>query len=234
MYVNFERLLSSGMTAQELLYLLAVRQKEKMIVETIPSETIEMFRINGWIEGEKTMKLTKKGTALLDQIETAGLTSEISLLLNDLTELYKSYGKDIGISVKEAESRLIWFISETNFRPGVIRDTVLTYLEDNPEYTLSLCNLIWKPQSAAFSVHKKLRESKLFDLIAQKFGFKTDPYFEDKKTVEYAWLFAVSRLPNPPAKSELNVYFTGSSKEDKERIKDIKSKLAIYLRNYKE
>lgn len=110
MYINFERLLSSGMTAQELLYLLAVRQKEKMIVETIPSETIEMFRINGWIEGEKTMKLTKKGTALLDQIETAGLTSEISLLLNDLTELYKSYGKDIGISVKEAESRLIWFI----------------------------------------------------------------------------------------------------------------------------
>ena len=55
MYINFERLLSSGMTAQELLYLLAVRQKEKMIVETIPDETVKMFREKEWIEGEKTV-----------------------------------------------------------------------------------------------------------------------------------------------------------------------------------
>lgn len=230
MYINFERLLSSGMTADNLLHLIAIRQKEKMIIETIPTETIEMFREKEWVEGEKTLKLAKKGTALLDQLETAGLTPEIRQLLSDLTDLYKSYGKDIGLSVKEAESRLIWFVSETNFRADVIKDTTLMYLEENPDYTMSLCNLIWKPQSTAFSVHKNLKDSKLFDLIATRFGFRTEPYFENKRTVEQRWLFAVSRLPNPPAKGDGEIYFTGSAKGDKERIQHIKGLLAKELR----
>ena len=42
---------------------------------------------------------------------------------------------------------------------------------------------------SGFSVHMNLKNSKLFDLIAEKFKIATEPYLESKKNKEMDWLF---------------------------------------------
>lgn len=44
------------------------------------------------------------------------------------------------------------------------------------------------------------------------------------------WLFAVSKLPTPPAKGNPDYLFTGSSETDKERLKNIKTYLFNKIR----
>lgn len=75
-----------------------------------------------------------------------------------------------------------------------------------------------------------LKNSKLFDLIAEKFKIATEPYLESKKNKEMDWLFAVSKLPTPPAKGNPDYLFTGSSETDKERLKNIKTYLFNKIR----
>lgn len=227
MYVNFEKLAESGMSPSELLWLIAIKQKDDLIIESIPEDGISKFDERGFIKRLKngSVRISNKGASYLEVIETSGITDEISRVLERLIELYASYGKDIGVSRKEAQNRLIWFMSNTNFRGDVIVGTVERYLEENPDYTLSLCNLIWKPASQAFSVHMTLNTSKLFDMISEKYGFNTTPFFSENKNKVMEWLFAVSRLPSPPVNPDPAILFTMNSKKDKERITEIKKYL---------
>lgn len=73
----------------------------------------------------------------------------------------------------------------------------------------------------------------MFDLISSKYGLNTEYYFKDSQNALMKWLFAVSRLPNPPAKSDDDCWFTGSSKQDKERLIGIKTCLLNILRKWK-
>lgn len=233
MYINFEKFTESGMSPTELLWLIALKQKDDLIIQSIPEEGIKLFEEKGFIEKLKngSYKISKKGASYLEVIETPAITDEISRVLGVLIDLYSSYGKDIGVSRKEAQKRLCWFMSNTNFRSSVVISAVEEYLQNNPDYTLSLCNLIWKPASQAFSVHMTLNTSKLFDLIAGKFGFNTAPYFKENQNKNLEWLFAVSRLPNPPANPDPAMLFTFNSKNDKKRITEIKKYLLNIISN---
>ena len=232
MYINFPLLLSSGYTVNDIAYLLAIRQKEDMVTSSMPEEDIQRYINAGYVNKLKNggLKLTQKGAAFLNVVETPRLTLEVSEILKEMVVYYESFGKDIGVSMKEAEERLSWFMGNTNFKKSLILESTKNYLESNSEYTLSLCNFIWKPPSQAFSVHMNLKNSKLFDLIVRKYGLNTDMYFKDNQNREAEWLFAVSRLPNPPAKGNLDCFFTNDYKKEKERLLDIKKILFNRLR----
>jgi len=235
MYINFEQFVSSGLSPDDLINLLAIRQKEDVIIQSISEDDLSKYNELGFIEQLKngSMRLTNKGTSFISLIETPRLTDEILETLNEMVLVYEGNGKEMGVSRLEAQNRLSWFMCNTNFKKSLIIDITKSYIQDSGEYTLSLCNFIWKPPSTAFSVHMNLKDSKLFDIISKKYGFNTDVYFKDSQNALMKWLFAVSRLPNPPAKSNEDCWFTGNSKQDKERLIGIKTCLLKKLREWK-
>lgn len=232
MYINLEQLALSGLRPYDLVNLVAIRQKDDFYVKSIPEEDLNLYLAVGYTDMLKngSYKLTKKGIGLLVAIESPGLTDEILETEKAAIEMYEKEGKEIGVSVKEVESRLVWFMGNTAFKKNVVLGGIAEYLAASDKYTLSLCNLIWKPPSVAFSVHKNLKDSKLFDIIARKFNFDPGVYFNEDKNKELEWLFAVSRLPNPPAKSNPDVLFTFDVKKEKERLLNIKTYLSNYLK----
>lgn len=235
MYVNIEQLALSGLAPSDLINLLAIRQKDEFFIKGIPEEDINIYLTIGYIEKLKNgnYRLTKKGNGFIIAVETPGLTDEISETQKILVNIYENRGKEIGVSVKEVESRLVWFMGNTNFKKDVVIDGVERYLDSCGEYTMSLCNLIWKPPSVAFSVHKNLKDSRLFDIIVKKYRFDPEEYFNEEKNKEVKWLFAVSKLPDPPLKASSDILFTLDAKKDRERIRNIKTYLYNYLRKFK-
>lgn len=232
MYINFRQLAASDMTPNDLANLLAIRQKDTVMIEAMPEEDAGRYIELGLVEKLKSgvMRLTNKGTSFVNYIETPEMTDEVLETLKIMIGMYESYSKDIGVSRKEAESRLCWFMGNTSFKKKVILQVTESYIAESGDYTMSLCNFIWKPPSQVFSVHMNLKNSKLFDLIAEKFKIATEPYLESKKNKEMDWLFAVSKLPTPPAKGNPDYLFTGSSETDKERLKNIKTYLFNKIR----
>ena len=133
MYINFEKFTESGMSPTELLWLIALKQRDDLIVQSIPEEGMKLFEEKGFVEKLKngSYKISKKGASYLEVIETPEITDEISRVLGVLIDLYSTYGKDIGVSRKEAQKRLCWFMSNTNFRSSVVISAVEEYLQNN-------------------------------------------------------------------------------------------------------
>ena len=78
MYINFEQMMTSGLTMSDVGYLLMIRQKEEM-ASVIPKEKIDSYKASGYIELQKNgkWKITPRGGSLLMLIETPGLTPEV-------------------------------------------------------------------------------------------------------------------------------------------------------------
>lgn len=235
MYINFEKLLSSGLDPSDLAFLLAIRQKESIVMDSIPKECIDRYITDNFIEIMKSgsMRLTQKGSSFITVIETPVITEVVNDTLKEMMTLYKVNEKEIGVSNLEAQDRLAWFIGNTNFKKETIVNMTRKYIEDSGDYTMSLCNFIWKPASVAFSVHKSLKNSKLFDMISNEYGFNTDLFFKERKNREEEWLFAVSRLPNPPVKANSDYLFTMDVKKEKERLNNIKTYLFNMIKKWK-
>lgn len=233
MYINFQQLAAFGLSIQELAILIAIRQKDEIIVQAADTSIIEKLLSMGLIEElkNKTFRFTGKGTRFVSIIETPCITQEAEETLKELVDIYDRNGKDIGVSLKEAESRIIWFMGNTNFKKSVITSITEEYVYSSGDFTMSLCNFIWKPPSQAFSTHMNLKNSKLFDLIARRYNFNSDIYFDTRKNREMDWLFGVARLPMPPMNASRDYLFTESAKTEKSRIKNIKTYLSNRLKN---
>lgn len=228
MYINFKALYSLGYTADELVRLCAIRQKEDFIPEKYEAINRRLTEDN-LIEWKKDVpSLTAKGTSFLTTVCTKPVDTNISEICADAIRLYDDFFKESGNRL-EVERRMAWFVGETGFNKTTILDAVAEHLAQG-NYTLSLPNLIWKPLSTAFSVHMKLAQSKLFDLIARKFGINTSAYFNSigekemnrNKTLEY--MFELSKLPYPTKLTKPEYTFTGSANSDKEQLAKIKQR----------
>lgn len=216
-----------GILMTELITLLAINQKEAHLLEAIPYETLEADNLIEFIKAGKTkeekVRLSKNGKALLDAITTKGSTEELLNTVNELTILYESYSKETG-NLLEVRDRLIWFVGATGFGLSAIKGVIEDYIISSGDYTLRLDNLIWKPQSTAFSVHFTLSDSRLFDLIIKKFKLPVHFFLKpsDKRTVKDVWLFDIMKL-KVPTKLPPEMYWTGSEAGDKEALLKLKS-----------
>lgn len=229
MYINFEQMMTSGLTMSDVGYLLMIRQKEEM-ASSIPQERLDSYRASGYIEPQKNgkWKITPRGGSLLTLIETPGLTPDVEEIRDRIIGVYNDAGKDTG-AIKEVERRLIWFVANTNFKEEPIVRAVISHLDLKREYAMRLDNLIWKP-SNVYSVRMSLSESILFDTIIRMYGMTSDLYLREGKNKELAWLFAVSRLPDPPRRMSSEYSITGDAKTDSERISEIKKELCGRLK----
>lgn len=230
MYINFELMNKKGILMSELVTLIAINQKEAYLLKDIPFDSLEDDGLITFLKGpgskEETVRLSKNGKALLDALTTRGASEELLELCQDLMDLYSFYGKEGG-NILEVRDRLIWFIQATGFSPKVIKEEVESYLSKS-EFILRLDNLIWKPQSSAFSVNFNLSDSRLFELIRNRFSLPVTFYLKpsDKRKVGESWLFNIMKLKVPRGLPP-EQYWTGSEKTDKEALKRLQTQFRL-------
>lgn len=224
MYVNFEEMRKFGLHSEDLLIIIAAKQRDQLILNAAPEDRLEFLKGNKYIEKKPTGKweITDTGKRLLAHLETPNVNEEAIKTLDRMVAVYNKYGKKISETRKELEARISWFMAETGFKPDLIISKTDDYVFNSGDYTMSLGNFIWKPQSVAFSTQYRLRDSRLFDMIMNQLGFDPLPYLSPTRKKVMDWLMAVSRLPEPPVKANADILFTGSAKEDKERLRAIK------------
>lgn len=228
MYISFD-LITQKMDLYAFMVLQAIKQKDSFY-DAWDNE-LKDLQESGYIEKCKngSYKLTSKGSSFLTSVTEGEVPSGIKELAEELIAMYNARGKSVGRKM-EVESRLSWFVDASMFNDNTIKDAVAGYLAVSGEYTSSLENLIWKPQSL-MSVHKHLKDSKLFDLIASKYGVTSLKSEETSKSKEMKWLMAVSKLPAPPKTASPGCTFTGDAAQDAEAIKRIKIQLYKKLRS---
>ena len=109
MYINFRQLAASDMTPNDLANLLAIRQKDAVMIEAMPEEDAGRYIELGLVEKLKSgvMRLTNKGTSFVNYIETPEMTDEVLETLKIMIGMYESYSKDIGVSRKEADRKSV-------------------------------------------------------------------------------------------------------------------------------
>lgn len=232
MYLNFKLMHTKGISPAEVLTLLAIQQRETFVFKDIP---YEYFEEQGLIEYTKTgktkeerVRLSKNGSALLKALSTPGATEEVLHMVEELIELYEDHGKETGNKL-EIRNRLIWFVNATGFGLKAIKTIVEDYLFNSGDYTLKLDNLIWKPQSSAFSIHYSLSDSRLFDLIVKKYKLPINFFLKtsDKRTVKESWLFDIMKLKVPSRLPE-EFYWTGSYESDLKKHKELQKLFLSY------
>lgn len=233
-YINYNHLYKKGLNETDYHILQKIFQKESILLEPHLSDFKRLFDLGliQYLKGKENtiegVRISKKGKTFLNQLEDLEYSDEIGKLNEKLIELYEVNQKHGGNKL-EIQNRLTWFISQTGFGADQIIKVIEEYLMNNREYTMSLENLIWKPQSKAFSVHKNLKDSRLYDLFCKKYSMDESFFIENNKGVELEWLYAVAHL-NPSKKLENDLYFTGSYESDLEHIKKIKIKYLNKIR----
>lgn len=237
MYINYKLLYQQGLDDTDYHNLQKIFQKEELYLSLhCEVNLLKKYATMGLTQNLKSkgsefsiVRLSRKGKAFMTAVEQIDLTEEIAELVETLVSEYTSVNKFVGNKL-EVQSRLAWFIAHTGFNVTTIRDVAVDYLTDNTEYTLSLENLIWKPPSKAFSVHKNLKDSKLFDLICTKFKLDHNFLEGSKKNKSFTWLQNISMLKIPKNLSK-DMYLTDSYNEDINLINKLKGQ---YLNIIKE
>ena len=229
MYINFKLMYEKGILMSELVVLLAINQKEAYLLQSIPFEYLEEQEFVTYVKGtgpkEERVRLSPNGKALLDALTTKGMSEELLNTVHELIEIYEHYGKETGNTL-EIRDRLNWFVNATGFSLPVIKNMVEEYLSNKSDFIMKLDNLIWKPQSSAFSVHYNLSDSKLFDMIMKKYKLPINFFLKptEKRKAKDIWLFDIMKLKVPNRLPE-EYYWTGSEKTDKEALNRLKKLL---------
>ena len=226
MYINFKLMYEKGILMTELTALLAINQREAYLFQSIPFEYFEEQDLITYVKGsgpkEERVRLSANGKALLDALTTKDMSEELLNTVHELIEIYEHYGKETGNTL-EIRDRLNWFVNATGFSLSVIKTMVEEYLSNKSDYIMRLDNLIWKPQSSAFSIHYNLSDSKLFDMIMRKYKLPINFFLKpsDKRKAKDTWLFDIMKL-KVPTKLPNECYWTGSEKGDKEALVRLK------------
>ena len=229
MYINFKLMYEKGILMTELTTLLAINQREAYLFQSIPFEYFEEQDLITYVKGsgpkEERVRLSANGKALLDALTTKDMSEELLNTVHELIEIYEHYGKETGNTL-EIRDRLNWFVNATGFSLSVIKNMVEEYLSNKSDYIMRLDNLIWKPQSSAFSIYYNLSDSKLFDMIMRKYKLPINFFLKptDKRKAKDVWLFDIMKLKVPRNLPE-EFYWTGSEKTDKEALTRLKKLL---------
>ncbi len=219
MYINFTLLYEKGLTDVDLIILQKVKQKELFISDE--SELNNLFNLN-LIEKNKTdgrIRISKFGNSFLNDLEIPDLTDEIKDISIKAIEMYKNYNKPFG-SKNEVLVRMAWFIKNTGFNPLAVLNEIESYLSVTDMAFISrLDNLLWK-QPNAFSVHKTLKDSKLYDIFVSKYNLNED-YFMISTNKDYFWKLSISKLQVPKGS---DFYFI-SYDADKKKIAELRNSI---------
>lgn len=191
MQINFDHLYSKGLSEEDFLVLQKLLQKMEYLID-------ESYDYQKLIELELVTEkgLTEKGKTFMQQLYDVNYSDGVAELAQKLLDMYSTYGVE-GDSLLIIQDRIGWFMKETGFNADSIEIVVEEYLSEVSKFRFSLKNLIWNPPSKAFSVHKTLKDSKLYDMICKKFGINPNVIIKEKDKVWFKWLRGIAMLKVP-------------------------------------
>lgn len=137
MYLNLKNFKNSNLTAEELISLLAIKQRE---YEFIKEEFIARFEELGLVSFIKPknksqnrlelVRLSDKGKKLLSSIVTEPVASETEDILFDwLSKYYLERGKEVG-NPNRVKKLLKWFSEETGIYKNDLIKLFIDFLKD--------------------------------------------------------------------------------------------------------
>jgi len=218
--MNFRYIYEHGLNDQEFMDLMKIHKKENDFVNEKSISTLEKLGL------VKSGKITNKGKTFIQNAFLTKLTSEAEDLAHKLVDLYNQFDRKTG-NFLEVKKRIAWFLDATMFNPEVIYNTIESYLNQNDKFVKNLDNLFWTPTSKAFSVHYKLSESPLFDMISKRYGLDQTKIERISKSKILKYMVDVVKLDIPKKGVP---YFTGSYEKDEKFRLWIKTLLIKELR----
>lgn len=200
MYINFKILKKYNLTPEQLIQLIAIKQKEVDFVNTDVLSHFDSLGYTTYVKGRKDalkselVRLSDKGKKLLTDLSFEGAVDEESEKIRDwVVSVYKNKNGGIVKNKTELGRRVQWFKTITGIQSNflavliqcVVQDTYdpecgqsfYDAKKDNPRLILSNLaeNLFWMPQSH-FDKHYTLDKSPLFT------------YFEDNREyIKQVW-----------------------------------------------
>ena len=189
MYINLSVLGKSGLEYSDLVFLAAIKQVDKEILEKLTGDTfnrLEQLSLLTSIKGKKgdnpiyNIRLSEKGKKLMTDLSFEGAVDDETEIIADwLINIYKSKSGGIVKNKTETKRRIQWFKTVTQIKGNklavllqcFLQDTyneqdgltVKEFMERNPRGVLSnmLDNVCWQPTSL-YDKHKTLDKSPLW------------------------------------------------------------------------
>lgn len=184
MYVNFKELRRLQMQAEDVVFLTAIKQKEtEFLVETYWRDSEERLEALSLIEYIKTIKkgesryaalrLSKKGKAVLEGLETPPVEEEDKTVFEWLKKHYLKMGKEIGNGAKTQRH-----IRDFRIKSGIEKNNLLklclTFLQDEENMTYNnILEYAFYKAPTAFETRFNIEESRLY-----KYYLKREDYFK--------------------------------------------------------
>lgn len=216
--INFNYIVGFDLDMYDYISLVAIKQKDfhcaldKSIHKLVEKGMVKYIGKENIIGNAR---VTKEGTAFLHGVDMAEWKAEFNDLLASLLALYKSYGKEVG-NIAKIKRDIAFFKFETGFKDSAIIKAVKEIFKvQDLKYVNKLDTLFWKPTNV-FTTSRKLSESKLHQIISNKFGLLVQDVKSNKTNI---WLSSVARLD--PPKNGKGIYFE-SYKDDAEHINKCK------------
>lgn len=145
MYLNFNKIVSKGLTPQDLLFLQAVNQQkaedlEDVVAMYIDDSSLDSFLENGvveYIKGKKTdsevskLRLSKKGRTLLLDLQKKEDWEEMDVTLAEWIEsVYAKRPNYVKSNMAELKRRLYWFRFETGIHGNELAILIESFIKD--------------------------------------------------------------------------------------------------------
>lgn len=177
MYINFDYLSQKDISSDTLMVLLAVKQKETNhpFFDTVMVEcqltTLEELELIETMKSKKgEYKLTKKGRALIRDLQIANVSPEAKSCVASMVESYKAFGLGDKIGSKPKSIAYVSQILSMGYSCEDLLEAVEAYLESKKgqerEFIAYLEKLIFKP-SNMYSTKFKPEESRLLQYIGK-------------------------------------------------------------------
>ena len=167
MYLNFSTYKKSNLTAEELIQLLAIKQREQELINETFLEDFEQKGYITYIKGKKSatkaelVRLSDKGKKLLDELAEAPVEPDDEKVFEWLKEYYLKAEKDVGNGAKTKRH-----IRDFRIKSGIEKNNliilVLDFLRENEERSKKL-EYIWYYPKTAFATKFDLEESWLWN-----------------------------------------------------------------------
>lgn len=193
MYINFKVLSKSNIDFQDILFLVAIKQKEPQEIQELyyNQDIVEEWLSCGFLKRLKKgeLRIDAKGEKFLKDLSSSvDISPETEVIVDWITRVYK--GKTGGIIKNKTETkrRCSWFINETGIDKNRLALLLRCFIQDtydkdcgktieqaktdNPRLVLSQMadNIFWSPPNN-FSRIYKLDESPLYTYYEDNTGY---------------------------------------------------------------
>lgn len=194
MYINFKMLDSKGLSYSDLVLLQAAKQNRvenlSHVIEKFSDLDIEPLEERGYlthIAGNKKdskarkLRLTKKGTTLLEIFETPEVTEEDLMLYDWMADVYENLGKEIG-NKKKTKMYVALFRAHSGIEKNCLAALLDMFVkdEDNMEYNHKLEFAFFKP-ATVYQVKFELEQSRLYQYYLNYKSFFDNKFEELNK-----------------------------------------------------